>query len=87
MISGRTLKCLRDSGFGRCRYGRGTPPVRLQIAPSRRGDAGVRCGRSVLSTRLPVIQGAVLLIAALFLLINLIVDLLYALVDPRIRLS
>ena len=35
----------------------------------------------------PVIQGAVLLIAALFLLINLIVDLLYALLDPRIRLS
>lgn len=35
----------------------------------------------------PVIQGAVLLIAALFLLINLLVDLLYALVDPRIRLS
>jgi peptide/nickel transport system permease protein len=35
----------------------------------------------------PVIQGAVLLIAALFLLINLIVDLLYAVVDPRIRLA
>jgi peptide/nickel transport system permease protein len=35
----------------------------------------------------PVIQGAVLLIAVLFLLINLIVDLLYAVVDPRIRLS
>jgi peptide/nickel transport system permease protein len=35
----------------------------------------------------PVIQGAVLLIAALFLLINLIVDMLYAMVDPRIRLS
>lgn len=35
----------------------------------------------------PVIQGAVLLIAALFLLINLVVDLLYAVVDPRIRLS
>lgn len=35
----------------------------------------------------PVIQGAVLLIAALFLLINLVVDALYALVDPRIRLS
>lgn len=35
----------------------------------------------------PVIQGAVLLIAALFLLINLIVDALYAIVDPRIRLS
>jgi peptide/nickel transport system permease protein len=35
----------------------------------------------------PLIQGAVLLIAALFLLINLIVDVLYAVVDPRIRLS
>ena len=35
----------------------------------------------------PVIQGTVLLIAVLFLLINLIVDLLYAVVDPRIRLS
>lgn len=35
----------------------------------------------------PVIQGTILLIAALFLLINLIVDVLYAVVDPRIRLS
>ncbi|WP_286145612.1 ABC transporter permease [Mycobacterium sp. ENV421] len=35
----------------------------------------------------PVIQGAVLLIAALFLLINLIVDVLYGVADPRIRLS
>jgi peptide/nickel transport system permease protein len=35
----------------------------------------------------PLIQGAVLLIAVLFLLINLIVDALYAVADPRIRLS
>ena len=35
----------------------------------------------------PLIQGAVLLIAALFLLINLIVDVRYAVVDPRIRLA
>jgi peptide/nickel transport system permease protein len=35
----------------------------------------------------PVIQGAVLLMAALFLLINLVVDALYAVADPRIRLS
>lgn len=34
-----------------------------------------------------VIQGAVLLIAAMFLLINLLVDVLYAIVDPRIRLE
>jgi peptide/nickel transport system permease protein len=32
----------------------------------------------------PVLQGAVLLIAAAFLLINLLVDLLYAKLDPRI---
>lgn len=35
----------------------------------------------------PLIQGAVLLIAALFLVINLLVDVLYAVVDPRIRLG
>lgn len=35
----------------------------------------------------PVIQGAVLLVAMIFLLINLLVDLLYARIDPRIRLS
>jgi peptide/nickel transport system permease protein len=35
----------------------------------------------------PVIQGAVLLIATIFLMINLFVDVLYAVVDPRIRLS
>ena len=42
---------------------------------------------SVAARDYPVIQGAVLLIAVLFLLINLIVDVLYAVVDPRIRLS
>jgi peptide/nickel transport system permease protein len=34
-----------------------------------------------------VIQGALLLIVAIFLAINLVVDLLYAVVDPRIRVS
>jgi peptide/nickel transport system permease protein len=32
----------------------------------------------------PVLQGAVLLVAALFLLVNLLVDILYAKLDPRI---
>ena len=35
----------------------------------------------------PVLQGAVLLVATIFLLISLLVDVLYAVVDPRIRLS
>jgi peptide/nickel transport system permease protein len=34
----------------------------------------------------PVMQGAVLLIAAIFLCVNLLVDLLYAVIDPRISL-
>jgi peptide/nickel transport system permease protein len=34
-----------------------------------------------------LIQGLVLLIAVIFIVVNLIVDLLYALLDPRIRLS
>ena len=34
----------------------------------------------------PVLQGVVLLIAAVFLVVNLIVDLLYAVIDPRISL-
>lgn len=33
----------------------------------------------------PLVQGAVLVIAAIYVLINLLVDLLYAVVDPRIR--
>lgn len=35
----------------------------------------------------PVVQGIVLLIAALFVLTNLAVDVLYAVVDPRVRYS
>jgi peptide/nickel transport system permease protein len=35
----------------------------------------------------PVLQGAVLLFAVFFLVINLVVDLLYARLDPRITYS
>ncbi len=35
----------------------------------------------------PLIQGIVLVIAALFVVVNLITDLIYAMVDPRIRLD
>lgn len=36
---------------------------------------------------IPVIQGTVLYTAALFVLINLVIDLLYGVIDPRIRVS
>lgn len=35
----------------------------------------------------PVIQGAVLLLGTVFVLVNLVVDLLYVLLDPRVRLG
>ena len=40
---------------------------------------------SILQRDFPVVQGTVLLVAASFILSNLIVDVLYAWVDPRIR--
>jgi peptide/nickel transport system permease protein len=35
----------------------------------------------------PVVQGVVLVVAGLYVLINLMVDILYAYLDPRIRLQ
>jgi ABC-type dipeptide/oligopeptide/nickel transport system permease component len=40
---------------------------------------------SVLSRDYPVVQGTVLLIAVSFIVVNLLVDLIYGLIDPRIR--
>lgn len=41
----------------------------------------------ILDRDYPVVQGAVLVLAAFMVLVNLIVDLLYAVADPRIRLA
>ena len=42
---------------------------------------------AVLSRDFPVIQGGLLFLALIYLVVNLVVDLLYAVVDPRVRLS
>lgn len=42
---------------------------------------------AILVRDIPVIQGTVLYTAVLFVLINLVVDLLYGVIDPRIRVS
>ena len=42
---------------------------------------------AIMARDIPVIQGTVLYTAALFVLINLAVDLLYGVVDPRIRVA
>lgn len=43
--------------------------------------------QAVQTVDIPIMSAYLLLVATLFVLINLIVDMLYALVDPRIRLS
>ena len=40
---------------------------------------------AVLRRDYPVIQGALIVVAAVYVLINLAVDLIYALADPRVR--
>lgn len=40
---------------------------------------------AILSRNYPVVQGAVLVVVVLFVMVNLLVDLSYALIDPRIR--
>jgi peptide/nickel transport system permease protein len=42
---------------------------------------------AILSRDFPVIQGTLLFIAVIYLLVNLVVDVLYAVVDPRVRLE
>ncbi len=46
---------------------------------------GLQMYRAILSRDIPLIQGTVLMIATIFVLVNLGVDLLYAYLDPRIR--
>ena len=40
---------------------------------------------AVLKRDFPVVQGTILVLATTFVLVNLVVDLLYAVVDPKIR--
>jgi peptide/nickel transport system permease protein len=40
---------------------------------------------AVLRRDYPVIQGALIVVAAIYVLINLAIDLLYAIIDPRVR--
>ncbi len=47
---------------------------------------GLLTFQAVQARNYPVLQGAVLLVAAIFLVVNLVVDILYAIVDPRISL-
>ncbi|MCU1406228.1 MAG: peptide transporter permease [Glaciihabitans sp.] len=43
--------------------------------------------QSILSGDYPIVQGIVLLIAAIYILVNIAVDITYTVIDPRIRLA
>jgi peptide/nickel transport system permease protein len=43
--------------------------------------------QGILNRDYPVVQGAVLVVSAIFVFSNLLVDILYGLIDPRIRYS
>ena len=42
---------------------------------------------AVLARDFPMIQGGVLVVATLYVVTNLLVDSLYALIDPRLRVN
>jgi len=48
---------------------------------------GSRLVEAILANDYPLVQGTVILIAAVFVLVNLIVDIVYAFLDPRIHYS
>ena len=43
--------------------------------------------RAVENLDFPVVMGATLFVAALFVLINIAVDVLYAVLDPRVKIN
>jgi peptide/nickel transport system permease protein len=48
---------------------------------------GLQVFQSLQNDDFPVVMGAVLVIAATFVVINILVDILYGVLDPRVRLS
>jgi ABC-type dipeptide/oligopeptide/nickel transport system permease component len=66
--------------FGRLLSG----TVIIETVFARRGIGRVTV-EAILTRDIPVVQGAVLLFAVIYVLSNLVVDVSYALIDPRIR--
>jgi len=48
---------------------------------------GLRIYEALIKEDFPVVIGAVIVISATFVLINILVDILYGVLDPRVRLS
>ncbi|NKF32187.1 ABC transporter permease, partial [Pseudomonas sp. BGM005] len=60
--------------------------VLVETVFSRNG-LGLMAATAVANKDIPVVQGVVLIAAAVFVVMSLLIDLLYPVVDPRIRLK
>ena len=60
--------------------------VAIEVIFGRRG-IGSYLVSAIQAKDIPAVQGIMLFIALIYILINLLVDISYALLDPRIRLS
>ena len=58
----------------------------VELSTIGRVSDSSRCRRSTLAT-FPVVQGVVMAVATVFVLANLLVDIAYAYLNPRIRLG
>jgi peptide/nickel transport system permease protein len=48
---------------------------------------GLKTIQAVSNLDFPIVMGATLIIAVIFILVNIVVDILYAIIDPRVRLN
>jgi peptide/nickel transport system permease protein len=51
------------------------------------GGMGTMISEAIFNRDYPVLQGGILFLAVVFVLVNLVVDVSYAIINPRIRLS
>jgi peptide/nickel transport system permease protein len=58
--------------------------VVVEVVFARRGIGNVAM-RAILSRDYPLAQGMVLFVAVAFVLVNIVTDLVYGYIDPRIR--
>lgn len=65
---------------------RNKPRGQLSIVFARRGIGQLLVG-ALRARDFPLAQGCVLFVAMIYILVNLMVDVLYGMLDPRIRYS
>ena len=59
----------------------------VEGAAHARQGLGTLITQAVINRDFPVVQSCVLVAATLYVLVNLVVDILYAVIDPRIKYS